>query len=224
VGINWYTAAGTWISTSSGPYVTLAANVWTFSTMVAEAPANAASAKLTIQRFGTPPAGGVLYFDAAYLSWREPSTNQVFFAQLDTVHRATQAQTIAVVNDALPVNVSLPRRAPDGGITLVSRSFEDRDALVRLFAGGTPVQLDMPEVYGIPAMTMAVGDTDEGRGLPDHRYQPRVHNFPYQQVRPQVGPANGPCGAKYEDWCEDPNLDTWAEVTGLTYNQMIDIT
>lgn len=225
VGIAWETTSGQWLSTSAGPFLTLVPGVWTRSTMVAEAPADGV-ARIVVQQTGTPTAGQQLLFDAAELAYREPASDGVFLASLDELTRAAQSQTVAVVGDSLPVNVSLPRRKPASSMTLVSRSFEDRQALLTLLGEGTPVQLDMPEEYGVPTMTLAVGDISEAQGMSDMRYQPRIHRLPWVQVRPQVGPANGPCGAKYEDWCEDPNLDTWGEVNaaGLTYLSMIDVT
>lgn len=226
ISINWFTAGGGYVTTSAAPFSVLTPGVWEFRQMLDEAPATAAFGEYVAAVNGSPVAGTKFYLDTASFDYREPSTSGVFFASLDEVSRATQAETVAIVGDALPVNVSLPRRAPSGSFTLVSRSFEDRDDLVTLLAGGNPVQLDMPEVYGIPTMTLAVGDVGEARGVADHRYQPRVHTLPYVQVREQVGPANGPCGAKYEDFCANPNLDTWAEANaaGMTYNAMIDVT
>lgn len=62
LNVNWFTAAGVYITTSSGP-VTVAANTWTPAAKTVTAPAGAALATIVPTVTGTPPATNVLLAD-----------------------------------------------------------------------------------------------------------------------------------------------------------------
>lgn len=224
--IEWYNAAGTLISAAPGGTVTLTAGAWTYRTMLALAPALTASAQLVWGQDGTPAGGTLLYGDLFSLAPLSPGNEGgVFFAGMDPETRDPNSQNVNPVNRALAVAVTRPRRGVESTLTLVSASFEARDALVDLLAPGGLVVFDYPAEYGIPQRFLSVGTTAVERRLSDHRFEPRVHALPVVQAERPEGPTEGTCGAQWGDGCLDPTLDTWAEVqaAGLTYDQLIEV-
>lgn len=65
VNIDWYNAAGTLLSTTSGAVTALAAATWTALTTTGTVPASAATATIVVAETGTPPATALLYGYAA---------------------------------------------------------------------------------------------------------------------------------------------------------------
>lgn len=68
IGINWFDASGTYLSTAAvGGFYALAANTWTEIAVQGVAPASAAKASISINLDGTPPISNLLYIDSAKL-------------------------------------------------------------------------------------------------------------------------------------------------------------
>ncbi len=149
-------------------------------------------------------------------------TQGVFFQSMDAMTRGANAATFNVNNQESPVVVSKVRSSPTSTLTLVSRTFADRDRLNAILAPGSPLLWQVPSEYGVPLMYLAVGASTEGRVLPDHRFPIRVFQLPFASVAAPGGPMQGTVGARWADTCNV--YATWAAVTaaGLTWTQVLD--
>jgi hypothetical protein len=199
------------------------------SAVVSNAAGSATSGNVTVQSLGScwlkDPLrpGNNVRVDFAF----DPNplctpTRGVFFQSMDTETRAANAATFNVNNQALPVVVSKTRSAISSTLTLVSRTFADRDALNALLAPGSPLLFQVPSAYGVVDQNMSVGASAVGRVLPDHQFPIRVFSLPYVQVAAPGGPAQGTVGARWQDMCN--RYANWAAVTaaGLTWLQVLD--
>lgn len=149
-------------------------------------------------------------------------TQGVFFQSMDTESRAANAANFNVNNQALPVVVSKVRAGITSTLTLVSRTFPDRDALNALLAPGSPLLFQAPSAYGVVDQDMSVGASAVSRVLPDHRFPIRVFTLPYVQTAAPGGPMQGTLGARWQDTCN--RYSTWGAVNGagLTWQQVLD--
>ena len=141
----------------------------------------------------TPPAQGVFFLEMQEESYPENS-----FALLPS-------------NAKYPVVVSQRRRSVGSQLVLASRTFLDRDAVLAINEPGSPLLFQAPINYGIPDRYMSVGTVGVQRGLPDHRYQPRLIGMPHIEVARPVGTTQGICGSRFADLCD--TYATWADVT-----------
>lgn len=149
-------------------------------------------------------------------------TEGVFWQSLDADQRAANSATFNINNQADPVVVSKVRSSPTNTLTLVSRTFADRDRLNDLFAPGTPVLFQVPDQYGVPDRYMSIATTSETRVLPDHKIPIRVFSLPHAVCAAPGGPMQGTVGARWSDTCN--RYATWAAVNaaGLTWIQVLD--
>ncbi len=149
-------------------------------------------------------------------------TEGVFFQSLDTEQQSANAATFNVNNQANPVVVSKVRSSPTSTLTLVSRTFPDRDRLIDLLAPGSPLLFQVPDEYGVPDRYLSVGADSIGRVLPDHRFPIRVFSLPFATVSGPGGPMQGTVGARWRDTCN--RYASWAAVNGagLTWVQVLD--
>jgi hypothetical protein len=149
-------------------------------------------------------------------------TEGVFFQSLDTESQAANAATFNVNNQANPVVVSKVRSSVTSTLTLISRTFADRDRLIALLAPGSPLLFQAPDEYGLPDRYLSVGADQVARVLPDHRFPIRVFSLPHAVVSSPGGPMQGTIGARWQDTCN--RYATWALVNaaGLTWTQVLD--
>lgn len=148
-------------------------------------------------------------------------TEGVFWQSLDAEQQAANAAVFNVNNQANPMVVSKERSAVTSTLTLVSRTFGDRDRLNVLLAPGSPLLFQAPDEYGMPDRYMSVGATTVARVLPDHRFPIRVFSLPHSVVSGPGGPMEGVVGARWMDTCN--TYATWAAVNaaGLTWTQVL---
>jgi hypothetical protein len=146
----------------------------------------------------------------------------VFWQSLDAEQQAANAATFNVNNQANPVVVSKVRSSVTSTLTLVARTFPDRDRLVTLLAPGSPLLFQVPDEYGLPDRYVSVGTDTVSRVLPDHRFPIRVVSLPHVVVSAPGGPMQGTVGARWQDTCN--RYATWAAVNsaGLTWIQVLD--
>jgi hypothetical protein len=146
-------------------------------------------------------------------------TEGVFWQSLDVESRASNAAVFNINNQANPTTVSKVRSSVTSTLTVVSRTFADRDRLNSLLAPGSPLLLQVPDEYGVPDTYLSVGASSVGRVLPDHRFPIRVFSLPFSAVSSPGGPMQGTVGARWADIC-----DTWAAVNaaGYTWVQLLD--
>lgn len=145
----------------------------------------------------------------------------IFFASMSSEARASNSVLLGPVNAALPISVSRARRGVSSTLQVVTRTFDDRDAVLALNAPGSPLLLQGPTAYGIPQRYMAVSTVDVDRGLSDHRFQVRVIDMPHIEVSRPAGPMQGPCGSQMDNLCDI--YDTWQELedSGLSWEDLI---
>jgi hypothetical protein len=146
----------------------------------------------------------------------------IFWQSLDTEQQAANAASFNVNNQAEPVIVSKERSSPTSTLTLVSRTFTDRDRLITLLAPGSPLLFQAPDEYGLPDRYLSVGGDTIARVLPDHRFPIRVFSMPHSVCAAPGGPMQGTVGARWSDTCN--RYATWAAVNaaGLTWIQVLD--
>lgn len=134
----------------------------------------------------------------------------IFFGGVGREERAANSITLNPTNAALPLSVSRRRRGISSILTLVSRTFSDRDDLVAINDPGSPLLLQGPPQYGVVDQYIGVGDWGVDRGLTDHRFPIRVNVLPYVQVKRPAGPSLGVCGSRMQDLCDV--YDTWTQI------------
>lgn len=143
----------------------------------------------------------------------------IFFASMDTEVYASNTLTQNPTNAKYPIAMSRTRRGVSSLLTLVTRTFADRDALLALTDPGSPLFWQGPAAYGIPDQYMDIGDLSIERGLSDHKFQVRVVNLPYLAVARPAGPSQGVCGSQVQDLCDF----TWGELEadGNTWEDLV---
>lgn len=146
----------------------------------------------------------------------------IFWQSVDTEQQAANAATFNVNNQANPVVVAKVRSSVTSTLTLVTRTFPDRDRLDALLASGSAVLFQAPDEYGVPDRYMSIGTVSKSRVLPDHRFPIRVFSLPYAVVSSPGGPMQGTIGARWSDTCN--RYASWAAVTAaaLTWTQVLD--
>lgn len=126
----------------------------------------------------------------------------VFFASMETESYEPNALTVNPTNARRPIAMTRQRRDVASNLTVVTRTFNDRDDLLRLVNPGSPILLQGPPQYGISDRYMDVGTVAIDRGLTDHRFQVRVVQMPHVAVDRPAGPQNGVCGSRVADLCD----------------------
>jgi hypothetical protein len=151
----------------------------------------------------------------------ETGVRQIVFSAMDEEAYDPNTALLAPANRPRPIAVNRLRRDSKSTLVLVTRTFADRDALRASNAPGTPLLFQVPPQYGISDRYISVGTVTEARGLPDHRFQPRVVTLPHAVVDRPQGPADGPCGTRYADLCD--TYSSWAAATsvGLTWEDLL---
>jgi len=146
----------------------------------------------------------------------------VFFQSMDAEAQSANAAVFNINNQANPLAVSKVRSSITSTLTLVSRTFQDRDRLDALLAPGSPLLFQVPDEYGIPDRYLSVGSDTKSRVLPDHRFPIRVFSLPFSAVSAPGGPMQGTVGARWSDTCN--RYASWSAVNGagLTWIQVLD--
>lgn len=146
----------------------------------------------------------------------------IFWQSLDTEQQAPNAATFNINNQANPVVVSKERSSVTSTLTLVSRTFPDRDRMNVLLDPGSALLFQAPDEYGLPDRYISVGTDTVARVLPDHRFPIRVFSLPHTVVSAPGGPMQGTVGARWQDMCN--RYATWGAVNaaGLTWIQVLD--
>lgn len=146
----------------------------------------------------------------------------VFFQSLDTETMPANSASFNVNNQAEPIIVSKSRSSDTSTLTLVSRTFPDRDRLRTLLTPGTPLLWQVPDEYGSPDRYMSVGNATISRVLPDHRIPVRVFGLPFVVTKAPGGPSGGALGARWQDTCNQ--FASWGAVNsaGKTWTNVLD--
>lgn len=145
----------------------------------------------------------------------------IFFASMGAESFAANSLTLNPANAEFPIAMSRIRRSVASTLTLVTRTFTDRDALKLITKPGSPLLFQGPPQYGIPDVYMNVGEVDYERGLTDHRVQTRVVDMPFVATARPPGPTQGVCGSRVGDLCD--TYPTWQDMqdAGLTWDDLV---
>lgn len=145
----------------------------------------------------------------------------VFFADMTTETYAANAAKFLPTNAALPIAIARQRREADSALTLVTRTFVDRDNVLETAEPGSPLQWVAPPDYGIPDRYMSVDAVQVSRGVPDMTFEPRMVQLPFSTVTRPVGSSQGVCGQRFMDLCD--TYATWdlAAASGLSYATLV---
>lgn len=165
-----------------------------------------------------------IYVPLCFTQVASPSclpTSGVFFAQMDTESYDANSLILNPTNASRPIAVTRARRDKASLLQLVTRTFADRDNLLRINAAGSPLLWQGPPDYGIPDAYLSIGDISIARGLSDHRYPVRINNLPFVTVDRPAGPSLGVCGSRVVDTCDI--YSTWGALAtaGLLYEDLV---
>lgn len=137
----------------------------------------------------------------------------------DKTYRA-DANLFDVYNARVPADLYGVRKRLDSGMRLLSKTLTAKDLVETLFAGGGPLQIQTPVVYGLPDIIVQPGDLDETYISRDQRRPYRLWSAPFTIVDAPLGPKQGTAEA---NWCTlAENYPTYADLTasGLTWGQI----
>lgn len=148
-------------------------------------------------------------------------TSGIFFAQMDDEAYDDNSILLNPTNAKLPLAMSRQRRGKSSSFQLVTRTFADRDALLKINEAGSPLLLQGPPNYGIPDAYLSIQAIGVIRGLSDHKFPVRINGLPFVTVGRPAGPSLGVCGSQVQDTCDI--YDTWAELAaaGLTFEDIV---
>lgn len=161
--------------------------------------------------------GGARVFEC-----EDPDVRQVIFQSMSEEGFEANTVNLGPVNRRRVIPVNRERRDIDATLTLVTRTFADRDALRLANQPGDPLLFQAPAAYGVDDRYMSVGRVTEARGLPDHKIQPRLVTLPHVVVDRPEGAADGVCGARYEDLCDIYTSWDAISLAGLTWEDLLE--
>lgn len=143
----------------------------------------------------------------------------VFFASMDTENYDSNTLLFNPTNASSPLAMSRARRTKASVLQLVTRTFADRDDLLKINQAGSPLLFQGPPDYGIPDSYLSIGNISVARGLTDHRYPVRINNLPLNTVNRPSGPTQGVRGSRIADLCDF----TFAELAsdGNTWEDLV---
>lgn len=127
----------------------------------------------------------------------------IFFQGMDIESRPSRSGVFGVNQARLPILAARTRGSITSSLILVSRNFNDRDALITLNETGGALLWQGPAAYGMPDRYMAVNsDYSVSRLSPDHRVPWRIHVMPHTEVGRPAGLAEGVLGVRWVDTCD----------------------
>lgn len=132
----------------------------------------------------------------------------------EKVYRA-DAGLFDVYDNAVPADIYGRRKRLDSALNILSKTLTAAGAMEDLFAGGGPLQLQMPAVYGWDDAYVQPGDVTEAYRHPDQRKPIRLWTGPFTVVDRPVGPKQGTVDA---NWCILADAyPTFADLTASGY-------
>lgn len=137
----------------------------------------------------------------------------------DKTYRA-DANLFDVYNARVPADIFGYRKRLDGEMRIYSKTLAAKDAVEILFAGGGPLQIQLPAVYGFPDAVVQPGDLVEAYIASDQRIPYRLWTAPFTVVDTPGGPVQGTVDA---NWCAvEEAFGTFADLTasGNTWAQV----
>lgn len=132
------------------------------------------------------------------------------------------ANLFDVYNARVPADIYGVRKRLDSEMRIFSKTLAAKDAVETLFAGGGPLQLQLPVEYGFPDAIVQPGDLTEAylSGVRDQRRPLRLWEVPFTVVDRPLGPSQG---TECANWCAVATAyPTYAQLTasGYTWGQV----
>lgn len=137
----------------------------------------------------------------------------------DKTYRA-DANLFDVYNARVPADIFGVRKRFDSSMKVLSKTLTAKDAVETLFAGGGPLQIQLPAEYGVTDEIVQPGDLEETYLSRDQRRPLRLWEAPFTVVDRPVGPIQGTALA---NWCVvEFMFGTFAALTasGFTWGQV----
>ena len=145
----------------------------------------------------------------------------IAFAAMETESYDANTAVMMPTNRRRPIPVARTRRDAGSQITLITRTFADRDDLNETLEPGGPLLFQAPPEYGIPDRYMSVAAVSVARGITDHRYPVRVDTLPFVTVDRPVGPTQGTCDSQFGTLCSEYATWTVAATGGRPWSELI---
>lgn len=138
------------------------------------------------------------------------------------VYRA-DANLFDVYGARVPADIYGTRKRLDSEMRIMSKTLAAKDAVEALFAGGGPLQLQLPTEYGLPDMVVQPGDLVEDylSGTRDQRKPHRIWSAPFTTVDTPFG--GNAQGTECANWCVvEATFPTFSALTasGYTWGQV----
>lgn len=113
----------------------------------------------------------------------------------------SDANLFDVYGSRVPADIFGVRKRLDSEMRLLSKTLDAKDAVEALFAGGGPLQLQLPPEYGLPDMVVQPGDLVEDylSGTRDQRRPQRIWSAPFTTVDTPFG--GNAQGTECANWC-----------------------
>ncbi len=145
----------------------------------------------------------------------------IFFGGVDVEVRSARSNAFVVNNRKNPIVSARVRAGIASSLTLFSRTFADRDAVITLNEPGDPLFLEGPTQYGLPDQYMSVADYSVLRLTPDHRQESRANVLTYVEVDRPAGLMDGVLGTRWADLCDKYATFGDATAAGLTWTGVL---
>lgn len=141
--------------------------------------------------------------------------SDIVWAGLDDKVYRSDANLFDVYNARTPADIYGIRKRLDGGLRLLTKSLQVKDLVETFFAGGGPIQIQLPPIYGFPDIIVQPGDVTEEYLSQDQRKPVRLWTAPFTAVEAPVGPAQG---TECANWCAVQGaFTTFAQLTASGY-------
>lgn len=133
----------------------------------------------------------------------------------------TNMTLLIPTNAKYPIPVNRPRRGVTSTITLATKTFVARDAVIQILDPGSPLLFSAPTVYGIPDRYLAINTTTISRGLTDHRVQKRLEQLPFTTVERPITTQQGTCNAQFAAMCNVYSTWTAMNAADVTWTKIL---
>ena len=132
----------------------------------------------------------------------------------DLVYQA-DANLFDVYNSPVPADIYGRRKRLNSSLRILTKTLAAAQAVEDLFAGGGPLQLQLPPVYGWADAFIQPGDLTEAYRHPDQRRPIRLWSAPFTVVDRPAGPHQG---TFFANWCALAEaFPTYADLTASGY-------
>lgn len=149
-----------------------------------------------------------------------PQGPELVWAGFEDKTYRSDANLFDVYNARVPADLYGVRKRLDGGMRILSKTLTAKDAVETLYAGGGPLQIQTPVIYGLPDIVVQPGDVTEAYISVDQRRPYRLWSAPFTIVDAPLGPKQGTVEA---NWCAvAETYPTYADLTasGFTWGQV----